>query len=145
MSKKKAYVRYANNKAVAGSLIVRTKAPKVGVWEEVPYDLCCSTKTITSLNSVSNTIFTWNSDVFFTLLCNSTSTGYKTVILKNLDDITSFEQLISFLNSSAPAFGTWGGYPIPNFLPETWKITLTLSPTVQEQFKNCSNLIFTVL
>lgn len=37
----RAYVRYANNKAVPGSLIVRNKAPKVGVWKEIAYDLCC--------------------------------------------------------------------------------------------------------
>lgn len=42
MAKKKAFVRYAGNKAVAGSLIVRTEAPSVGTWKEVPYDLCCS-------------------------------------------------------------------------------------------------------
>ena len=43
MAQKKAFVRYANNKAVAGSLIVREKAPKVGTWKEVDYDLCCDT------------------------------------------------------------------------------------------------------
>jgi hypothetical protein len=42
MAQKKAFVRYANNKAVAGSLIVREKAPKVGTWKEVPADLCCN-------------------------------------------------------------------------------------------------------
>ena len=41
MSQKKAFVRYAANKAVPGSLIVRAKAPKVGTWKEVPYDVCC--------------------------------------------------------------------------------------------------------
>jgi hypothetical protein len=41
MAQKKAFVRYAANKAVPGSLIVRTKAPKVGTWKEVPYDVCC--------------------------------------------------------------------------------------------------------
>ncbi len=41
MAQKKAFVRYAQNKAVPGSLIVRTKAPKVGTWQEVPYDICC--------------------------------------------------------------------------------------------------------
>ena len=41
MSKKKAFVRYADNKAVPGSLIVRTQAPSVGTWKEVVYDLCC--------------------------------------------------------------------------------------------------------
>jgi hypothetical protein len=42
MAQKKAFVRYAQNKAVPGSLIVRTKAPKVGTWKEVPYDVCCN-------------------------------------------------------------------------------------------------------
>lgn len=41
MAKNKAFVRYANNKAVPGSLIVRKKAPSVGVWKEIDYDLCC--------------------------------------------------------------------------------------------------------
>jgi uncharacterized protein (TIGR02145 family) len=41
MANNKAFVRYANNKAVPGSLIVRKKAPSVGVWKEVNYDLCC--------------------------------------------------------------------------------------------------------
>jgi hypothetical protein len=41
MADLKAYVRYAKNKAVAGSLILGRKPPKVGVWKEVPYDLCC--------------------------------------------------------------------------------------------------------
>jgi hypothetical protein len=41
MAQKKAFVRYAQNKAVPGSLIVRTKAPSVGTWKEVSYDLCC--------------------------------------------------------------------------------------------------------
>lgn len=43
MAQNKAFVRYANNKAVPGSLIVRKKAPKVGVWKEIDYDLCCDT------------------------------------------------------------------------------------------------------
>jgi hypothetical protein len=43
MANKKGFVRYANNKLVAGSLILADKAPKVGVWKEVPADLCCNT------------------------------------------------------------------------------------------------------
>jgi uncharacterized protein (TIGR02145 family) len=41
MANNKAFIRYANNKAVPGSLIVRKKAPSVGTWKEVNYDLCC--------------------------------------------------------------------------------------------------------
>ena len=41
MGNLKAYVRYANNKAVAGSLVLQKQSPKVGVWEQIPYDLCC--------------------------------------------------------------------------------------------------------
>jgi hypothetical protein len=42
MANKKGFVRYANNKLVAGSLILADKAPKVGVWKEVSADLCCN-------------------------------------------------------------------------------------------------------
>lgn len=42
MASKKAFVRYANNKIVAGSLILADRAPKVGVWKEVQADLCCN-------------------------------------------------------------------------------------------------------
>lgn len=52
MAQKKAFVRYANNKAVPGSLIVRTKAPSVGNWKEVTYDLCCSQTTIIPIPEV---------------------------------------------------------------------------------------------
>jgi hypothetical protein len=41
MANKKGFVRYANNKLVAGSLILADKAPKVGVWKEIAYNLCC--------------------------------------------------------------------------------------------------------
>lgn len=41
MSKKKAFVRYANNKLVPASVFIGAKAPAVGVWKEIPYDLCC--------------------------------------------------------------------------------------------------------
>lgn len=51
MAQKKAFVRYAANKAVPGSLIVRTKAPKVGTWKEVPYDVCCGEQATVRLTS----------------------------------------------------------------------------------------------
>ena len=41
MSKKKAFARYANNKIVPASVFIGAKAPAVGVWKEIPYDLCC--------------------------------------------------------------------------------------------------------
>jgi hypothetical protein len=43
MAQKKAFVRYAKNKIVPGSLILSEKAPKVGVWREITSDLCCET------------------------------------------------------------------------------------------------------
>jgi hypothetical protein len=55
MAQKKAFVRYAQNKAVPGSLIVRTKAPKVGTWKEVPYDICCDNIIGETLRLVSST------------------------------------------------------------------------------------------
>jgi hypothetical protein len=57
MANNKAFVRYANNKAVPGSLIVRKKAPSVGTWKEVTYDLCCdSGGNTTRLTSVAFTV-----------------------------------------------------------------------------------------
>ena len=64
MAQKKAFVRYAANKAVPGSLIVRTKAPKVGTWKEVPYDLCCGAGDqilcFTSIAPLSISITSWS-------------------------------------------------------------------------------------
>ena len=48
MSNKKAFVRYAKNKIVAGSLILADKAPKVGVWKQIPADLCCESSSLSS-------------------------------------------------------------------------------------------------
>lgn len=58
MANKKAFVRYADNKAVPGSLIVRTKAPSVGVWKEVTYDLCCEEPIPTGCCTLSSGIIT---------------------------------------------------------------------------------------
>lgn len=45
----KAFVRLDGNKRViAGSLILRLKAPKVGVWKEITRNLCCTTTTSTT-------------------------------------------------------------------------------------------------
>jgi hypothetical protein len=43
MNNQHAYVRYdSKGKIVSGTLIIREEPPKVGVWREVPIDLCCS-------------------------------------------------------------------------------------------------------
>jgi len=42
MNNQHAYIRYdSKGKIVAGSLIIRREIPKVGIWREVPMDLCC--------------------------------------------------------------------------------------------------------
>jgi hypothetical protein len=40
-NKLKAFVRYANGKVVAGSLVTQAKKPAVGKWEEIPMYKCC--------------------------------------------------------------------------------------------------------
>jgi hypothetical protein len=46
----KAFVRYDGNKRVVrGSLILRLKAPKVGVWKEITGNSCCTTTTTTTI------------------------------------------------------------------------------------------------
>ena len=42
-NKLKAFVRYANGKVVAGSLVMQAKKPAVGKWEEIPMYKCCAT------------------------------------------------------------------------------------------------------
>jgi hypothetical protein len=89
MANKKAFVRYADNKAVPGSLIVRTKAPSVGVWKEVTYDLCCGDVcsgcekiTITApLNAV--TIPPPYEFIRFEYECKSSGTGQTTILSGN--------------------------------------------------------------
>jgi len=51
-NKLKAFVRYANNKIVGGSLILANFRPKIGIWKEISTDLCCefsSTSTTTAI------------------------------------------------------------------------------------------------
>ena len=73
MAKNKAFVRYANNKAVPGSLIVRKKAPSVGVWKEIPYDLCCDNNNACECNTDFPTILGSTVPFFIvTLRYNST-------------------------------------------------------------------------
>jgi len=67
MAQKKAFVRYAQNKAVPGSLIVRTKAPKVGTWKEVPYDICCGGGGCVQLYGFSYRVSTGEVDVWKTV------------------------------------------------------------------------------
>ena len=42
-NKLKAFVRYANGKVVAGSMVMQAKKPAVGKWEEVAMYKCCAT------------------------------------------------------------------------------------------------------
>jgi hypothetical protein len=42
-NKLKAFVRYANGKVVAGSMVMQAKKPAVGKWEEIPMYKCCAT------------------------------------------------------------------------------------------------------
>lgn len=51
MNKKKlnAYVRFdGSGRVVPGSLILRTKMPRVGRWQLVPAYECCNTTTTTT-------------------------------------------------------------------------------------------------
>jgi len=59
MANKKGFVRYANNKLVAGSLILADKAPKVGVWKEVPADLCCENNIVCFTSISANLSNLW--------------------------------------------------------------------------------------
>ena len=113
MAQKKAFVRYAKNKAVPGSLIVRTKAPKVGTWKEVPYDICCGggnlfIQELQLPNPVSPL-----SALQFVVICNNyPSTGIQTRFLNvhvpyTGSSPTTPEELIILLNEQFSFLGTF--------------------------------------
>ena len=56
----KAFVRFdGTGRVVAGSLILRKKAPKVGNWQEITaYECCNYTTTTTSTSSTTTTTTT---------------------------------------------------------------------------------------
>lgn len=55
----KAFVRYdGTGRVVAGSLILRKKAPKVGKWQEIQAYECCEPTTTTTTTTVAPTTTT---------------------------------------------------------------------------------------
>ena len=55
----KAFVRYdGTGRVVAGSLILRKKAPKVGKWQEIQAYECCITTTTTTTVAPTTTTTT---------------------------------------------------------------------------------------
>ncbi len=44
--RKKAYIRIdASGRIVPGSVVLRTRKPRIGRWIEITADVCCSTTT----------------------------------------------------------------------------------------------------
>lgn len=63
-NKLKAWVRYANGKVVAGSMVMQAKKPAVGKWEEVPMYKCCSSSfNLEQFLSRMNSCYTQVTDV----------------------------------------------------------------------------------
>jgi hypothetical protein len=55
----KAFVRFdGSGRVVAGSLILRRKAPKVGKWHEIPAYECCNPTTTTTTTVAPTTTTT---------------------------------------------------------------------------------------
>jgi hypothetical protein len=116
MSNKKGFVRYANNKLVAGSLILADKAPKVGVWKEIAYDLCCgggnNCKCTDTTNTLSFTL-TVPPSLYNGIVIEALSVGQITFIsgadMGNWvnDNGGGIDALVEFLNLFYGIFGTW--------------------------------------
>lgn len=108
---KKAFVRYdGGNKAVSGSLIIRDKAPKVGTWKEVPYDLCCNGSPVTipgnsgaadgiAPSLPSNTISIYISCADFTSTALS--------IVQPIPTLTTAQEYVDYLNATYSYIGTF--------------------------------------
>jgi hypothetical protein len=150
MAQKKAFVRYAQNKAVPGSLIVRTKAPKVGTWKEVPYDICCGGGGCTP--RVYDPFVTFESqENLFTAEFNSTqfvwnctdllpgftaANGGLSILVQSPSTFTfsNWDDVINFLNTNLSTIGVF------SYLGGT-SIQVITTPSVNEYIQ-CSNATF---
>jgi hypothetical protein len=115
MAQKKAFVRYAQNKAVPGSLIVRIKAPKVGTWKEVPYDICCgggSTSPCTVTRNIDGFTYPAITGIVFQLGgggCNGglAEFNYFNVIVDSIPEVNNINDLVQILNENFSFYGTF--------------------------------------
>jgi hypothetical protein len=142
MANNKAFVRYANNKAVPGSLIVRKKAPSVGVWKEVNYDLCCdggnvetccSNETLVTL-SFTPSVTTFNGISLY-FYCNEELVSYgrffsTTITLDNLVDVVAALNFTYGPDPDSPSLSPMIG----NFLLDGDTITLTMTECKKQTF-----------
>jgi len=127
MAQKKAFVRYANNKAVAGSLIVREKAPKVGVWKEVDYDLCCGggggcAPQLSDKIVISDPITIPEETQLKIIVVLATECIELENEISITSNITTYEELVIFLNTNYSFYGLFN-YTAPD------KVTLQVSST----------------
>ena len=112
MAQKKAFVRYANNKAVAGSLIVREKAPKVGTWKEVDYDLCCGGASCTFSRNIDNVTYPATTGIIFQLSgggCEGgmTEFNYTNIMIDEIPVINNINDLVQMLNENLSFYGVF--------------------------------------
>lgn len=72
----KAFVRFdGTGRVVAGSLILRKKAPKVGNWHEITAYECCNYTTTTTTTTVAPTTTTTTTTVAPTTTTTTTVLG----------------------------------------------------------------------
>lgn len=149
----RAYVRYANNKAVPGSLIVRNKAPKVGTWKEVNYDLCCGgdsgnccdNEQLVTL-SFTPSVSTFDG-IQLNFYCNEELISYGRIFAISAVPIDNLIDAVSGLNI---AYGTDPDSPslspmIGNFSLDGDTITLTMTECKKQTFCPTGELTFTIV
>lgn len=148
MAQKKAFVRYAGNKAVPGSLIVRTKAPKVGTWKEVPYDVCCGGNSgecvcTTGTLSLSYSLGIGQPPSIMTGFgINCPVSGFECNVFAGLhmsnwvtDNGGDVNAIAEYLNIYFSQFGTWSASE-----GEPWgTVTLNFNSCSQAPFINCES------
>ena len=149
MANNKAFVRYANNKAVPGSLIVRKKAPSVGTWKEVSYDLCCDNSgtciyplsdvvvctTFSSENLLSNS-------VIFRL--QSLIEGYGPEFQAPIaNTATTYEEFIKLLNLNFSYFGNFT-YSAPDEICLQLSSSGPIGYAISQGNVNPSNWVFLI-
>lgn len=129
MNKLKGFVRYNNNHLVGGSLILAKHPPKVGIWREVPAEICCSSLALENQYPAPDFPFT---NPYVQVACSPTGGGLNRIFLvANGITITSAEDWVNQLNLQ---FGKLGKFELVN---GNMQLTITTASSYMDVL-NCT-------
>lgn len=99
VTKFKAWVRYTpSGVIIPGSVILRKKAPLMGIWREIVQNVCCDSKLITATpGGFGNT----------TTVVVSCERGNSMTLVLTTTGVLTLAELVVSLNSVASYLGDW--------------------------------------